>query len=389
MYLQTTLNQSNAYFSFQAKAVHQLKPYHRLMTIQRSQSEALLSFDRPVSLSDHKGLALLVIAPELSAYDDYLYFLLQGSIQIKPHVLFNTLALTDHCQVYLEPTQNEEPQIITSPRRIKAQLPSRALQLKQIYASYYQAYASGEVIPRGQQDFYELVIVDQGQVQIHPVGAQPVTLQSSMAWLTPPGNRPKFSFKQDGLTTVVSILFEAEGIPDSLCLRPFKLGYRQLQLIERFIQLSRQSLTKPYGYDEVMAILDILLIQCINGAQQAGRALPQTSMRDNYEDETFQAIIDFLESHILEVHEVQELVNQFDLSRSSLQALFNKYTGKSPKSYINQLRLKKAKQYIHESQLTLSQIAEKLGYGSIQYFSRAFRREFNQSPSQYAKSIIK
>ena len=114
-----------------------------------------------------------------------------------------------------------------------------------------------------------------------------------------------------------------------------------------------------------------------------------TSMRENYENKLFQAIVDYLHQNVEEQNQVNDLVDHFALSRSTLQMLFKKYANTSPKAYINQLRLKRSKILIRDSKMSLSEIANELGYGSIQYFSRAFSREFGMSPSSYAKSLVK
>ena len=111
-------------------------------------------------------------------------------------------------------------------------------------------------------------------------------------------------------------------------------------------------------------------------------------MRENYESELFQAMVDFLDAHVEDQNQVSDLVEHFSLSRSTIQSLFNKYANTTPKNYINTIRLNRSKQMIQETQMTLSQIADYLGYGSIQYFSRAFSKEFGLSPSSYAKSIV-
>ena len=86
---------------------------------------------------------------------------------------------------------------------------------------------------------------------------------------------------------------------------------------------------------------------------------------------------------------VEYLCDQFSISRSSLQLLFNKNLNTTPKQYINQIKLKKAKLLIKENKYTISEISEKLGFTSIHYFSKKFKKEFNISPSDYAKSIYK
>ena len=58
----------------------------------------------------------------------------------------------------------------------------------------------------------------------------------------------------------------------------------------------------------------------------------------------------------------------------------------SPSKYINQLKLDKARFMIVGSDKSITQIAEELGFNSIHYFSRVFKKEFGVPPSIYMDS---
>ena len=77
------------------------------------------------------------------------------------------------------------------------------------------------------------------------------------------------------------------------------------------------------------------------------------------------------------------------LSRSSLQILFNENLNQTPKKYINELKLEKSRQLISEGRYTISEIALMLGFNSIHYFSRAFTQKYNMAPTEYSKTIFK
>ena len=51
------------------------------------------------------------------------------------------------------------------------------------------------------------------------------------------------------------------------------------------------------------------------------------------------------------------------------------------------MKIETAKQLIRNEQMNFTQIAETLGYSSIHYFSRQFRKLTGMSPSEYASSI--
>lgn len=389
MYQQTTHHLNTPYFT-SIGLEHKIdKPTHRLLTITKSQSDSLLKFTKPVILTEHKGLALLVTTTHPQDKNSYKYFLLQNSIQIHSDIYFNTLSLTPECQLYLEPTLNEDPRIIRIQEPIRINLDRPALNILDIYGIHYQTYSPYEQIINHPHYYYELVIVDQGQAQIEKGQRDTFTLDRNMAFFNLPHQKNKLSFFPNQFTTLISILFQAEGLPHSIMNQAIRLDHRNLQLIQRMMQISQMPENKdPFYFDELQASLKILLSRICQGEMTATNEF-STSMRENYENELFQSIVNFLDDQVDCHHQVNDLVEKFNISRSSLQSLFRKYTNQTPKQYINSLRLKKSKLLIRESKLTLSEIATELGYGSIQYFSRAFSNEFGMSPSAYAKSMIK
>jgi AraC-like DNA-binding protein len=56
---------------------------------------------------------------------------------------------------------------------------------------------------------------------------------------------------------------------------------------------------------------------------------------------------------------------------------------------VDDLRLQTAIQYLAEPQLTISEIAEKLGFGEIRAFQRKFKSWTGLTPTGYRKDIIK
>ena len=55
--------------------------------------------------------------------------------------------------------------------------------------------------------------------------------------------------------------------------------------------------------------------------------------------------------------------------------------------YFSMLKIKSAKHFIRMGSLNFTQIAEQLGYTSIHYFSRQFKKLAGMTPSEYASSV--
>jgi len=75
------------------------------------------------------------------------------------------------------------------------------------------------------------------------------------------------------------------------------------------------------------------------------------------------------------------------LSTVYFRKLFSETLGKSPISYLHEVRVNKAKEMLASDFTSISDIAYSLGYASIYDFSRVFRKYTGTSPSRYAKRV--
>jgi len=60
--------------------------------------------------------------------------------------------------------------------------------------------------------------------------------------------------------------------------------------------------------------------------------------------------------------------------------------GMTVRSFLQRLRIEKACSLMDESDLTLSQIAQQVGYTDSKHFADLFRRHKDMSPKAYKKS---
>ena len=80
---------------------------------------------------------------------------------------------------------------------------------------------------------------------------------------------------------------------------------------------------------------------------------------------------------------LKELANVTHLSISALERRFKKFLGKTPKQFINEVRLENARRLLIETNLGSATIANDTGYTDHSYFSRQFQKLFKQSPSDF------
>jgi AraC family transcriptional regulator, arabinose operon regulatory protein len=94
-------------------------------------------------------------------------------------------------------------------------------------------------------------------------------------------------------------------------------------------------------------------------------------------------VLDYIDSHVGENIKVEQLSRMLHFHPNYFIKFFREHVGSSPIHYINKIRLEKAKGLIHGTELTMTEIAEKTGFGSLFHFSRSFKNHTGFSPSEF------
>ena len=82
---------------------------------------------------------------------------------------------------------------------------------------------------------------------------------------------------------------------------------------------------------------------------------------------------------------IQEFAKKFNLNPNYLSSLFKSVCGKSFTSYLTELRLKKAKELLKDSSLSLYEISDRVGYDDYFHFSKIFKKYNGLSPGNFRK----
>ncbi len=115
-------------------------------------------------------------------------------------------------------------------------------------------------------------------------------------------------------------------------------------------------------------------------------------------DDKKQSLVEHIK--ILLINEIQHLKNERLASEnystflerklgyeySYLSGLFSTSEGHTLEKYIIALKIEKVKEWLRYDELTLSEIAWRLGYSSVQHLSNQFRQVTGQTPGQFRKA---
>lgn len=94
-----------------------------------------------------------------------------------------------------------------------------------------------------------------------------------------------------------------------------------------------------------------------------------------------------IRNNIFEDINLEDIANQVNMSYSWFRKQFKSMTGLSPAHYIQDLRVKQAKEIISTTNLSIKEIAFKLCFDNTAYFIKVFKKHTGYSPADYRKSF--
>ena len=140
---------------------------------------------------------------------------------------------------------------------------------------------------------------------------------------------------------------------------------------------------KP-GHEFMLSrLVSILLIEAMRSTT-AGTAPP--GLLRGLGDERLAPALKQLHAQVDRPWTITELADIAALSRSAFFDRFSRTVGVAPMEYLLAWRMEIAKQLLRREGLSVSEVAERVGYGSTSTFSVAFSRHVGASPSRYARA---
>lgn len=145
----------------------------------------------------------------------------------------------------------------------------------------------------------------------------------------------------------------------------------------------REMEQKNIGYEDIcQAYMEILIIRLMRNTELAVGTAPQV-ISSNRQCATVRRYIDL---HFKEPLTLDQLADEAHMNKYYLSHAFKREYGVSPINYMIHRRIEESKYLLAETDLSLSQIAQNLGFSSLSYFSQVFRRTVDISPKEYRQS---
>ena len=99
-------------------------------------------------------------------------------------------------------------------------------------------------------------------------------------------------------------------------------------------------------------------------------------------------IIQFMSEHISDKIMLEDILKEYSTNRNQLNAMFIKETSMTCLSYLEKMRINLAQIMLADTELQVSEIADRVGYLDPNYFVKVFKKHTGVTPSNYRRSCM-
>lgn len=276
--------------------------------------------------------------------------------------------------------------------------PKTVINVSRIITIHYDEYGPNFVYLGESHDFWELMYVDKGPVQIRTDAEEVVLNQGEIIFHRPNefhsikalGSALNFFVISFVCTSDAMVHFEKYHTQLNKTLKTFlssiikeaESTYLFLQNAPKAVKLERKD-NAPIGSEQLIKMyLEQLLIFLLRDITRKGNVqiFPQKSEEKN---PLVNAIRAFIADRTEENVRVEDICYEFGYSRSYLSRVFQEETGQTMAAYATSLKIERAKLLIRETNMNFAQISARLSFENPQYFSRVFRRCTGMTPTEF------
>ena len=268
------------------------------------------------------------------------------------------------------------------------------LDIKSLFCLYMQHFVEGYTFSGEIHDFWECVYVIDGEVcvssdeRMYYLGKGDIIFHK-------PQEFHKFHIEKPSGATLLDFSFTLEGdfaeqMEEKVC----HLTKEQNAIMLMFITYLKgefnahpETKTKYYFYNAlplfehdpvILRTIRLYILQLILSLSK--NEIPIKTVETN-ETVLLKKALEEMNSCVETSLSITELAKKLNLSLSGLKRLFKKHTGTSVYKYYLAIKTRTATTMLR-SGMTVSEVANKLGFSSPAYFSATYKREAGKNPSE-------
>lgn len=283
---------------------------------------------------------------------------------------------------------------------------SEQLAIRNLVTFFYREMPKDYFFEGERHDFWEIVYVDKGEWDV-TIDGTPYFLEQGDLVFYGPNEFHRGGAASKSSPNVIIITFECSSpamsyfADNPVC----RLDEKERGIFSSLVKAGLESFDPPidspkmrrlqrredapFGSEQLIRNhLENLLIHLIRRRHvPIASEKPASTVKENKDNMIAAEVTEYLKANMSVDFTVDELCRRFQLSRTQLKTAFRNHSGQGVLETFNQLKIDRAKELIRDERLNYTEIAELLGYSSIHYFSRQFKKLTNMTPTEYARTV--
>ena len=168
----------------------------------------------------------------------------------------------------------------------------------------------------------------------------------------------------------------------------FLTAYNEFEYARQAIRIGVSDyLLKPFQDGELEGSIQRLLHLHPNAPASSAELEEQLiplRKKEEVSNRYVQTAIEYIENNYVDQgFSITKLAESMSVSEGHISRLFKSETDQSINNYLTRYRIKKAMDYLKDVNVKVYEVAEKVGYSDIAYFSNTFKKLVGKTPSDY------
>lgn len=236
--------------------------------------------------------------------------------------------------------------------------------------------------PRGCPQYVLIFCID-GQGTVH-IGRSCLRMHRGHCVILPPGHAHRYEANRYAPWSV--FWFHFDGERSGAYLKCLNLSANQFRFAVQDADLMIEAFEECYyhvlgGYTDADLVgLSATFVRFLGLCRTQQRSL---STRRRHTEERIVRTVRFLRENLHNKLTLEQVARQAGISVPHLCAMFKRQTNCGPLGFFTRLKMHRAGELLLSTELTVSEIAYRLGFEDPLYFSKRFRQSVGMSPSEH------
>ncbi len=277
--------------------------------------------------------------------------------------------------------------------------------IKDIVTIHYFEFAKDYIYEGESHNFWEFVYVDKGEVEIMADTEGYKLKQGDVIFHKPNEFHNLWANGKAGPNLMVISFFCSSPSMSYFENKILSIGENERLLLAKIKKEAEGSFSSPlyvstleklekreispFGGEQLIKLyLEMFLIYLVRKGSSITKEIRLSSaVKERSEESIVNKVVNYLQGNIYDNITFEDVCKFAHMSKTTLKTVFKSKSGTGVIEYYKLLKIEEAKKLMREEALNFTEISEKLGYSSVHYFSKHFKKSTGMTPTEYICSI--